>query len=198
MGAAKCLPQKEAPVADVDQQISTAGMDSELPIEDQLRGLQKKYAMQTKALEAQKQVCVVQEKRIDEFQADAEQSKNELNDFKKRGGASVAISQVMMKFANEGKGKAAPRKVTFIHSDSGENTVILTTESSGADKRYIVDGVSSDVSSVNLSKLKAGEEKRILVLNCEGKKIPLLVDNTEIRDKWLQTIDSCLNLEVKE
>merc|ERR1719495_2055074 len=92
-------------------------------LEQQLRELRQKYAESQKALEAQLKVSKVQEKRIEEFQALSEKSKNELLDFQKLGGSTVALSQTMMKFAKGGKGSAASRKVNFLHTDNGENIV---------------------------------------------------------------------------
>jgi len=194
MGAVKCIPQKEQPSGDAEknEEKQTTISGDAADIEEQLQELQRKYEDSQKALRAQKEVQKVQEQRINEFQALSEQSKNELLEIKNRGGRSLALSAVMMKFAKEGSGKAASRQVNFLHTETGENVVILTTESSGAVKRYSVQGVSSDPKSASLSKLKNDEGDRMLILDCEGKKVPLLVETQEVRDKWLNTISQCL------
>lgn len=199
MGAVKCLPQKDPPAEpakDATGGTTSAGGDGD--VQQQIAELRKKYAESQAALEAQLKVCKVQEQRINEFQQLSEQSQSELNSLKQRGGESVALSAVMLKFAKEGSGKAASRRVNFLHTDNGENIVILTTVSTGAVKQYTVQGVSDDPDSASLSKLKEDEAGRMLILDCEGKKVPLLVEEQSIRDKWLNAIQHCLEQEIKE
>lgn len=200
MGAVKCLPQKEQAIeAPEEVVVSATPNDGDADnLEQQLRELRQKYAESQKALEAQLKVSKVQEKRIEEFQALSEKSKNDLLNLQEMGGSTVALSQTMMKFAKGGKGNAASRKVNFLHTDNGENIVILTTEATGAVKQYTVQGVSVDPKTAALSKLKNDEGDRMLILDCEGKKVPLLVETKDIRDKWHKTIQNCLESDVKE
>jgi len=200
MGAVpvKCLPQRDEPKEqdpEVSKVESTAAGSTENDVEAQLREMQKKYAESQAALEAQVKVCKVQEQKINEFQQLTEESQSELNALKARG-KSVALSASMVKYAKEGSGKPAPRRVNFLHTDSGENVVMLTTESSGAVKQYIVQGVSDDVSSASLSSLKNEQAARMLILTCDGKRIPLLCESNKVREKWLKTIQSCLEVDV--
>jgi hypothetical protein len=198
MGAVKCLPQKEDKQEETEQsKVGSTAAGSEGDFEAQLREMQKKYAESQAALEAQVKVCKVQEQRINEFQQISEQSQTELNALKAKGN-SIALSASMIKYAKEGSGKPAPRRVNFLHTDSGENVVMLTTESSGAVKQYTVQGVSDDLSSASLSKSKNDEAARMLILTCDGKKVPLLCESNKVRDKWLQTIQSCLEADVNE
>jgi len=199
MGAVKCLPQKEEPKEqepEVSKVGSTAAGSSD-DLQAQLREMQKKFVESQAALEAQVKVCKVQEKRINDFQQLTEESQSELNALKSRG-SSIALAASMIKYAKEGSGKPAPRRVNFLHTDSGENVVMLTTESSGAVKQYIVQAVSDDVSSASLSKLKNDEAARMLILTCDGKKVPLLCESNKVRNKWLKTIQTCLEADVNE
>jgi len=199
MGAVKCLPQKEDPKEQETEQskVGSTAAGSSDDLQAQLREMQKKYAESQAALEAQVKVCKVQEQRINEFQQISEQSQSELNALKAKGN-SIALSASMIKYAKGGSGKPAPRRVNFLHTDSGENVVMLTTESSGAVKQYTVQGVSDDLSSVSLSKSKNDEATRMLILTCDGKKVPLLCESSKVRDKWLQTIQNCLEADVNE
>jgi len=201
MGAVKCLPQKEQEKEEEPEEkvVGSTPTDTDADeLQQQLRELRRKYEESQKQLKCQLNVHEEQEKRIAEFQALSEKSKSELQDLQSMGGSTVALSQTMMKFAKGGKGNAAARKVNFLHTDIGENIVILTTESTGAVKQFTVQGVSTDPKTASLSKLKKTEGERMLIMDCEGKKIPLLVESKDIRDKWYRTISNCLARDVKE
>merc|ERR1719499_599183 len=188
MGSGKsrinCYPNPE------EENEAESGEKTEAPItgspdtlQAKIRELQKKYEDSQTALAAQSKVSKTLEQQLDIAGETA-----------KLQGGSLAISATMLKFQKEGTGKATKKKVTFMKTDMGECILEWKNENGSDIKQMTVTGVTTDPTSINTKKIKEDEAVRLLIVMCESKKIPLLCDTTETRDKWSRVISSSLGL----